>query len=301
VIILLVPAMVVFLVRLARQYETEADQLEHDVPAAIAAPILRRHIVLVFVDRLDLAAARAIQYARTLMPDDLRAVHFVLDKHAADELATAWTEHGMSQIALDLVDCPDRRLTRAAVETVARDLAAGDVEVSVLLPERKYRGVWHRILHDQTADAISRDVSRLPHANVTTVPFHFTSDRTAPRAPAERTVPDHSTLSPNGSAVETEREVVVPDANGVIPIAAVHWREPVVLEGRVRTIRVKPLAGTSTLECVLDDGTGAISIVFLGRPRIRGIDVGTRLRVRGTAGQHHGRLAILNPAYELLP
>jgi hypothetical protein len=31
--------------------------------------------VLVFVDRLDLAAVRAIQYGRTLMPDELRAVH----------------------------------------------------------------------------------------------------------------------------------------------------------------------------------------------------------------------------------
>ena len=72
----------VFLVRLARQYETEAEQLEHNVPEAVAAPILRRHVVLVFVDRLDLAAARAIQYARTLMPDELRAVHFVLDQHA---------------------------------------------------------------------------------------------------------------------------------------------------------------------------------------------------------------------------
>ncbi|HEV7758062.1 MAG TPA: APC family permease, partial [Acidimicrobiales bacterium] len=154
VIILLVPLMVLFLVRLARQYETEDEQLDHDVPDAVAAPILRRHVVLVFVDRLDLAAARAIQYARTLMPDDMRAVHFVLDQERADDLAAAWTRHGMTRIALDLVDCPDRRITRVAVDTVAHDLAGGDTEVSVLLPDRKYSGFWHRILHDQTAEAI---------------------------------------------------------------------------------------------------------------------------------------------------
>ena len=34
---------------------------------------------LVFVDRLDLATARAIQYARSLNPDEVRAVHFLLD------------------------------------------------------------------------------------------------------------------------------------------------------------------------------------------------------------------------------
>jgi hypothetical protein len=54
------------------------------------------------------------------------------------------------------------------------------------------------------------------------------------------------------------------------------------------------------LECVLEDDSGAMSVVFLGRPKIAGIEVGTRMRVHGTAGQHHGRLAILNPTYELL-
>jgi hypothetical protein len=73
------------------------------------------------------------------------------------------------------------------------------------------------------------------------------------------------------------------------------------LEGRVRTVRVQPLGGSTTLELVLEDDSGAMSIVFLGRLRIAGIEVGTRMRVHGIAGQHHGRLAILNPNYELLP
>src|SRR5581483_10031667 len=82
IIVVLVPVMVVFLVRLARQYELEADQLEHGVPEAATA-VLRRHTVLVFVDQLDLASARAIQYARALAPDEVRAVHFVIDAHHA--------------------------------------------------------------------------------------------------------------------------------------------------------------------------------------------------------------------------
>jgi amino acid transporter len=301
-IIVLVPIMVVFLVRLARQYEMEAHQLEHNVPEAVAAPIRRRHAVLVFVDRLDLAAARAIQYARTLMPDELRAVHFDLDHQRAEELAEAWVRYGMSRIALDIVDCPDRRLTRAATEVVARDLADGTTEVSVLLPDRKYSGFWHRILHDQTAEAIERDVSRLPHANVTTVPFHFTS-RSAARG--------------TGEAVEVAAAQAVTAGNGhvapppspdgyaggpdvVRPISEVRWRQRVTVEGQIRTVRVQPLAGTSTLECVIEDGTGAMSILFTGRPKVLGIDVGTRVRVQGTAAEHRGRLCIFNPSYELL-
>ena len=301
VIVVLVPIMVVFLVRLAHQYEVEAEQLEHNVPEAVAARILRRHVVLVFVDRLDLAAARAVQYARTLMPSELRAVHFVLDHQAADELATAWSRHGLSGVALDLVDCPDRRLTRAAVTVVARDLADGQTEVTVLLPDRKYSGFWRRILHDQTAEGIVREVSRLAHANVTTVPFHFGATRGGPRQEDERMMPASLAVHDSG-----DRHPEVPTdgygraANGALPIAAVRWRQHVVIEGRVRSVRVVRVRGSSTLECVIEDGSGALSIVFLGRPRIAGVEVGTRMRVAGTAGQRQGRLAILNPEYELL-
>ena len=305
IVVALVPIMVVFLVRLSRQYETEAEQLEDNVPEAVAAPILRRHVVLVFIDRLDLAAARAIQYARTLMPDDLRAVHFALDQQRADELTEAWARYGMSRIALDISDCPDRRLPQAAVELVARDLSDGQTEVSVLLPDRKYRGLWHRILHDQTADGIERAVSRLPHANVTTVPFHFLSRKeaqgngqAAEPAAAGRTTRSRVTVLPPHSAADAAPPTT--RANGTQPIGTVVWRQQVQIEGRVRTVRVLPLAGTATLECVLADDTGAISIVFLGRDKIPGIEVGTRLRATGTAGERRGRLAILNPVYELL-
>ncbi|HET7488315.1 MAG TPA: amino acid permease [Acidimicrobiales bacterium] len=298
VIVVLVPIMVVFLVRLARQYEMEAEQLEHDVPAAVAAPILRRHVVLVFVDRLDMAGARAIQYARTLMPDELRAVHFVLDHDHAEDLRAAWVKYGLNGIVLDLVDCPDRRLTHAAMEVVARDLAPGDTEVSVLLPERKYNGVWHRILHDRTADAIERDVSRLAHANVTTVPFHFAGRRPRREAPAAVEPVAAAKLAPPSPNGDTPAPVV--EANGCTPIATVRYRQHVCIEGRVRTVRVQPLAGSTTMECVIEDETGAMSIVFYGRPKIAGIGVGARLRATGTAAQHHGRLTMLNPAYELL-
>lgn len=83
-------------------------------------------------------------------------------------------------------------------------------------------------------------------------------------------------------------------------IADVQWREAVHVTGRVRAVTVQPRAGVPTLECVLDDGTGGISVVFLGRRDVPGIRLGTVLAVAGRAGVHHGRLAILNPDYEIL-
>ena len=150
-IILLIPILVAGLVRLNRQYQLEEEQLEEDAEASITAPILRRHVVLVMVNKLDTSTARAIQYARTLMPDELRAVHIALDRTAAQQLADRWRRLGLSRVPLELVDCPDRRVDRAAVEVVAAELD-GATEVSVLLPHRVYNRFWHRLLHDNTAE-----------------------------------------------------------------------------------------------------------------------------------------------------
>ncbi len=171
-IILLVPCMVMLLVRLNRQYESEQVELKEDAMAAATAPIMRRHVALVFVNDLDSSAARAILYARTLMPDELRAVHIAVDTERADELRDQWSSLAISRIPLELVECPDRRLTKAAVDLVSAELD-GETEVSVLLPRRVYRRWWHRLLHDSTGEQIALAVGRLPHANVTTVPFQF--------------------------------------------------------------------------------------------------------------------------------
>jgi hypothetical protein len=175
VVILLVPVMVFGLTRLNRQYEAEATELESGGRAAAEAPVRRRHVVLVLVGRLDMSAARAIQYGRTLMPAELRAVHLAVDLVAAEALADEWRRLGLSQVPLELVDCPDRRIERGVVEIVAEELARNDTEVSVLIPCLVYKRPWHRLLHDGTAKAIAGALARLPHANVTLVPYHLGS------------------------------------------------------------------------------------------------------------------------------
>lgn len=173
IILVLVPVMVAALVRLNRQYEAEEAELANDARSAAEAPILRRHVVLVLMDSLDRAAARAIQYARTLTPDELRAVHIAVDLPRAEALAEEWRRLGLSRLPLELVDCPDRRLARSVLEVVAEALGDGQTEVSVLVPKRAYRRSWHRLLHDRTGEGIAQAVSQLAHANVTFVPYHL--------------------------------------------------------------------------------------------------------------------------------
>jgi len=71
-------------------------------------------------------------------------------------------------------------------------------------------------------------------------------------------------------------------------------------EGEVRRIRIQPLAAIPTLEVVLDDGTGRVAALFMGRRGIAGIECGRRLAVEGTPVAAERGLTLYNPAYELL-
>ena len=85
-----------------------------------------------------------------------------------------------------------------------------------------------------------------------------------------------------------------------VPIGDVRWRQSVTIEGRVRSVRVQPWGGVPTLECTLVDDTGGVVVVFLGRRKLAGVRPGSRMRAHGRLGAHHGRLAILNPIYDLV-
>lgn len=87
----------------------------------------------------------------------------------------------------------------------------------------------------------------------------------------------------------------------VIPIADVQFRERARVRGRVRSVRVRPWADSPTLEVVLVDDSGGITVVFLARRRLGGVHPGTVMSVEGMVGAHERRLAILNPEYELEP
>jgi hypothetical protein len=289
IVIVLVPILVAVLLRLNRQYTAEAVELAEDAARAAEAPILRRHVVLVLLDQLDLPGARAIQYARALMPDEMRAVHFAVDMQRARQLQRAWTELGLSRITLEIVECPDRRLTRAAMQTVSEVLAGGDTEVTVLIPRIEHSRLWHVLLHDRTSGAIAAALTELPHANVTFVPYQLGRKRetAAPASPAD--------------LLDIEFAATAPKPAGAgLPIAEIRARELVTVAGRVHSVRIRPRAAVATLECVLRDDTGSTTLVFLGRKQIAGIEPGAVLQATGRVGSNLGRFEIINPEYQLL-
>jgi hypothetical protein len=297
-VVVLFPILTVALIRLNRQYRLEAQQLEKGAAEASELPILRRHVVLVFVDRLDLAAARAIQYARSLNPDEIRAVHFLLDNQAAQQLREAWERLMIRRLPLEIRECRDRRLGRAAVELVASTLADGDTEVSVLLPRRLYSWAWGHLLHDRTADRLAAVVGRLPHANATVVPFQLTKSRPGRRRTGPGGKPRPERAQRRRARDEIGDDGMLP-VEGTLPMGEVEWRQRAKIAGRVTSVEVQPWRGAQVLSCTLVDKTGQMTLVFTRRD-VPGVETGAQLVAEGTIGEHEGRLAMLNPLHEVL-
>jgi amino acid transporter len=164
------------LIRLNREYRMEADVLERIGSRQRPAdpPTYARRTVLVFVDDFDLATLAALRYARSLRPTSLRAVHFVIDSAQAAALRRDWVRANTG-VVLDFVDCPDRRLARAAAEMVSAEAQLPGVGVTAIMPRRGYSPLLGRLLHDRTADKIASVVSRIPHSAATIVPFDVRS------------------------------------------------------------------------------------------------------------------------------
>ncbi|PUA79652.1 OB-fold nucleic acid binding domain-containing protein [Nocardioides currus] len=88
---------------------------------------------------------------------------------------------------------------------------------------------------------------------------------------------------------------------GDVSIADAPDRERVSLRGTIKTVTLRPRGGVPALEAELEDGSGVITIVWLGRRRIAGIGPGRAMRVEGRIGSATGHRVLFNPRYELIP
>jgi hypothetical protein len=86
-----------------------------------------------------------------------------------------------------------------------------------------------------------------------------------------------------------------------VSIADAPNREHVRLRGTLRTVTLSPRGGAPALEAELFDGTGVLTVIWLGRRRIAGISPGSSLQIEGRIGVQDKARVMYNPRYELRP
>jgi hypothetical protein len=303
-IVVVFPLLVFTLIRLNREYRTESAILDRIRARQAKTPNFAHHKVFVFVSNLDLAVLEALRYGRGLRGSEMKAVHFMVDEAHADRLRRRWADLDIN-VTLKVIDCPDRRITRAAQELVFEAVQDQATGVTVLLPRRSYAPLLGRLLHDRTADRIARVISRIPQAAATIVPYDVQSRIRAafPDLPEERFTEAFerlvNRLAGDAPSELTEHNQPKP-GHGATPVGALFPGQNAVVEGRLHELNVEHRRGRTVLRCELQEESGSLLVELSGdHPDI---EAGVCLRVSGRVRLQRDTddLMMSNPQYEVV-
>jgi hypothetical protein len=304
-VVVVFPVLVFGLIRLNREYRAESAILEGFRTDRPKMTKYARHSVFVCVNSLDLAVLEALRYGKGLQGDELVAVHFMIDSDRAAALRKRWDDFELDT-RLRVIDCPDRQIVRAVQRLVIKARNEHrDTHVTVLLPRRTYAPVLGRLLHDQTADKISRAVSRVPDAAATIIPYDVQSrirqafpdimeQRIASKIEEIEMRIWRSEDEPADAYEHPEKSAAVIDVGSLIP------GRRATVEGRVSQVEDITKRGKTFRWIVVGDDSGDVRVTF--QPG-HGDDIepGQVLRVTGKATQSGTKEVAMNdPNYTVI-
>lgn len=107
-------------------------------------------------------------------------------------------------------------------------------------------------------------------------------------------------LGASNDQLESEERQRVSASAGANKVGECRDRQAARLRGTITVLTMKPRGGMPWLEAELSDGSGSITLVWMGRREIPGITAGREMIVSGRVSYVDGRRRLFNPYYELI-
>jgi amino acid transporter len=148
------------------------------------AGVLRRVETIVLVSEVTAPTLRAVQYACTISPGAVRALHVEIEPEQRARVEAAWAQYGV-KVPLEVVDSPYRDLTTTVLEHLDRAArrAGDEAMLNVVIPEFVVATTVGRLLHNQSALWIRAALYADTRIAVTSVPWVLAAaDAAAPAA-----------------------------------------------------------------------------------------------------------------------
>lgn len=170
VVLILIPALVVFFSMIHRHYETLAKRLSLEHFAG-SPPRPTRHRVIMPVSGVHQGTLEALQYAQRLS-NDITAVHISIDPDETEKVRQKWETWG-DGVRLVILDSPYRLLFEPLLDYI-KEIAAKrqpDETITIVVPQFVPAKTWHKLLHTNTADLLRAELLTMPGVMVTDVPY----------------------------------------------------------------------------------------------------------------------------------
>jgi len=150
-------------VGVARQLSTEGLVHLHEI----------RNTVIVPVSGIHRGVVTALQYAKSISTNGVKAVYVDLDEDATRRIQEKWEQWG-SGVELVVLQSPYRSLTRPLLRYVERQRRRGsDDFVTVVLPEFVPARWWQQLLHNQSSLLLKGSLLFRKCVVVVSVPYHL--------------------------------------------------------------------------------------------------------------------------------
>ncbi|OFW55343.1 MAG: hypothetical protein A2V75_07650 [Actinobacteria bacterium RBG_16_70_17] len=142
---------------------------------------LRQVEAIVLVSEVTAPTLRAVQYACTICPDTVRALHVEIEPEQRARVEAAWAQHQV-EIPLEVVPSPYRDLTATVLEYLDRAArrAGPETMLNVIIPEFVVSSTMGKLLHNQSALWIRGALYADTRVAVTSVPWVLGETREAP-------------------------------------------------------------------------------------------------------------------------
>ena len=176
--------------------------------------------------------------------------------------------------------------------------------VTVYVPEYVVGHWWEQALHNQSALRLKSRLLLERGVVVASVPYQLKSASKAVKLADPLMGGRLRADRESQHAAEIHHQVAAmtgPEGERRQDIRECGERVVVSVAGTLRAVTLRPRGASLTMEAELWDGTGQVSLIWLGRRDIPGIEAGRRIVVRGRLATVKGERAIYNPSYELQP
>jgi hypothetical protein len=170
-VLVLTPILVLLFRSIHKHYQQVARQLS--LEKAQRVDPVRRHTALVLISGIHRGVVPALEFAKSIAPDNTTALYVDLDAEHTRKIEEKWARWGAG-IRLQVLDSPYRSLVRPIMRYIDEiDAQYDDDVLSVILPEFIPSQWWQHLLHNQTALAIKAALLFRKGVVVISVPYHL--------------------------------------------------------------------------------------------------------------------------------
>jgi len=170
-VVVTIPVLVLMFLAIHKHYVAVARELSTDNLDDALRPI--HHTVIVPISGIHRGVMNALQYARSISPDNVTAVYVDFDEEATAKLRERWDKLDLG-VKLVVLPSPYRELTRPLLRYINRvERQRDDDVVTVVVPEFVPRKWWQHLLHNQSSLMLKGALLFKEGIIVTNVPYHL--------------------------------------------------------------------------------------------------------------------------------